>query len=151
MWPWSTSAAYQRLLIRFNLTAMPLSYFLPCFLHIFHLPGCSRPLFHSPGVWSPPLPSCAQSTLSAIVIQLGLRGFNPLSVSPSSLLSHWNTEWKLLNAPSPPCTLSRIAASAEILRLGTLSSARFVSLIWHQVWFVERSANELRSWMRFVK
>ncbi len=28
MWPWFTSAAYQRLLICFNLTAMPHSYFL---------------------------------------------------------------------------------------------------------------------------
>ncbi len=88
MWPWFTSAAYQRLLLRFNLTAMPSSYFLPLSLSLasFAHPDvptyfCTPPCLGSPPPSPPqPLPTRHHSLQLDPHVQPELRCFNPLSV-----------------------------------------------------------------------
>lgn len=88
MWPWFTSAAYQRLLLCFNLTAMPSSYFLPRSLSLasFAHPDiptyfCTPPCLGSPPP-SPlqPLPTRHHPLQLDPHVQPELRCFNPLSV-----------------------------------------------------------------------
>ncbi len=163
MWPWFTSAAYQRLLIRFNLTAMPRSYFLPLSLS---LPSsahpdvptyfCTPPCLGSPPPSPPqPLPTLHHPLQLDPHIQPELRCFNPLSVLPSSSHSHWDAECELLSAPSSPFTQPHTSATAEILsrrRPLFLFNCLVTAAGWKVINVEHHYSNELRNlfWLATV-